>query len=116
MEFKSIALEEIKEYCSTRNNIILEQCELEGCESLEQIESILNKVGFFDIETTERSINGEQQILDVHQITRGDEEVHDTLFTLKPGAFITTNKRLFTLMTGMNITPSFMYLVKYNRK
>lgn len=115
MEFKSIALEEIKEYCDTRNAIIVENCELDGCESLEQIESILNQVNFFDTETADKISNGEHQLIDVHQITRGNEEVHDALFTLKPGAIVTTSKRLFELMTGMRISPSCLYLVKYIR-
>ena len=103
MEFKNINLEELKEYAQTHNTVIVENCDIEGCESLEQMETILNSVHFFDSATENKSIAGDPQIVDVHQIIGTNKDSKDTLFTLKDGAKTTYNEHLFTLMTGMKI-------------
>ena len=69
MEYKNISLEELKEYTQNHNAIILENCDINGCESIEQMEMILNSVHFFDDTTERKSIAGDSQILDVHRIT-----------------------------------------------
>ena len=113
MEFKNISLEELKEYTQTHNTVIIENCDIEGCESLDQMEIILNSVHFFDDDTEKKSIEGDSQILDVHRITGTSKDGKDTLFTLKEDAKTTSNKMLFNLMTGMQIhtTPDF-FLIK----
>ena len=98
MEFKNINIEELKEYTQNHNAVILENCDIEGCESLEQIESILNVVHFFDDSTEEKSVEGDLQIVDVHRITGTSKDGKDTLITLKEGAKTTVNKNLFSLM------------------
>ena len=103
MEFKNINLEELKEYAQNHNTVIVENCDIEGCESLEQMETILNSVHFFDSTTENKSIAGDPQIVDVHQIIGTNENSKDTLFTLKDDAKTTYNEHLFTLMTGMKI-------------
>ena len=103
MTFKNINIEELKEYTQNHNTVILENCDIEGCESIEQMESILNTVHFFDDNTEKKSIEGNPQIVDVHRITGTSKDGKDTLFTLKDGAKVTSNKRLFTLMAGMQI-------------
>lgn len=103
MVFKTIDIEDLKEYTQTHNAVILENCDIEGCESIEQMESILNTVHFFDDNTEKKSIEGNPQIVDVHRITGTSKDGKDTLFTLKEGAKVTSNNRLFTLMTGMKI-------------
>lgn len=103
MEYKNINLEELKEYTQNHNAIILENCDINGCESIEQMEMILNSVHFFDDTTERKSIAGDMQILDVHRITGTSKDGKDTLFTLKEGAKTTDSKKLFTLMTGMYI-------------
>lgn len=113
MEFKNIHLEELKEYTQTHNAVIIENCDIEGCESLDQMESILNTVHFFDDATEKKSMAGDLQIVDVHRITGTSKDGKDTLFTLKEGAKTSISKRLFTLMTGMQIhnTPD-LFLIK----
>lgn len=113
MEFKNINLEELKEYTKTHNAVIVENCDIEGCESLEQMESILNSVHFFDADTEKKSLTGDLQIADAHRITGTSKDGKDTLFTLKEGAKTSATKRLFTLMTGMqiHITPE-IFLIK----
>lgn len=103
MTFKNIDIEDLKEYTQNHNAVILENCDIEGCESIEQMESILNTVHFFDDNTEKKSIEGNLQIVDVHRITGTSKDGKDTLFTLKEGAKVTSNKRLFTLMAGMKI-------------
>lgn len=103
MEFKNIHIEELKEYAQNHNAVIIENCNIEGCESLEQMETILNTVHFFDDETEKKSTAGDLQIVDVHRITGTSKDGKDTLFTIKDGAKTTDSKRLFTLMTGMQI-------------
>lgn len=103
MTFKNIDIEDLKEYTQNHNAVILENCDIEGCESIEQMESILNTVHFFDDNTEKKSIEGNPQIVDVHRITGTSKDGKDTLFTLKEGAKVTFNKRLFTLMSGMKI-------------
>ena len=103
MEFKNINLEELKEYAQNHNTVIVENCDIEGCESLEQMETILNSVHFFDSDTENKSIEGDPQIVDVHQIIGTNKDSKDTLFTLKDDAKTTYNEHLFTLMTGMKI-------------
>lgn len=49
MEYKNISLEELKEYTQNHNAIILENCDITGCESIEQMETILNTVHFLMI-------------------------------------------------------------------
>lgn len=39
MEFKNIHLEELKEYTQNHNAVIIENCDIEGCESLDQMET-----------------------------------------------------------------------------
>ena len=113
MEYKNINLEELKEYTQNHNAIILESCNIEGCESIEQMEMILNSVHFFDDTTERKSISGDTQIIDVHRITGTSKDGKDTLFTLKEGANTTSSKRLFTLMTGMQIhTTPDLFLIK----
>jgi hypothetical protein len=113
MEFKNIHLEELKEYTQTHNAVIIENCDIEGCESLDQMESILNTVHFFDDATEKKSMAGDLQIVDAHRITGTSKDGKDTLFTLKEGAKTSISKRLFTLMTGMQIhnTPD-LFLIK----
>ena len=113
MEFKNISLEELKEYTQTHNTVIIENRDIEGCESLDQMEIILNSVHFFDDDTEKKSIEGDSQIVDVHRITGTSKDGKDTLFTLKEDAKTTSNKMLFNLMTGMKIhtTPDF-FLIK----
>ena len=113
MEFKNIHLEELKEYTKNHNTVIIENCDIEGCESLAQMETILNGVHFFDDATEKKSMAGDLQISDAHRITGTSKDGKDTLFTLKEGANTTANKRLFTLMTGMQIhnTPD-LFLIK----
>jgi hypothetical protein len=113
MEFKNIHLEELKEYTQTHNAVIIENCDIEGCESLDQMESILNTVHFFDDATEKKSMAGDLQIIDAHRITGTSKDGKDTLFTLKEGAKTSISKRLFTLMTGMQIhnTPD-LFLIK----
>lgn len=115
MEFKNIHLEELKEYTQNHNAVIIENCDIEGCESLDQMETILNSVHFFDDATEKKSMLGDLQIVDAHRITGTSKDGKDTLFTLKEGAKITESKRLFTLMTGMQIhvSPS-LFLIKEN--
>ena len=103
MEFKNINLEELKEYAQNHNTVIVENCDIEGCESLEQMETILNSVHFFDSDTENKSIEGDPQIVAVHQIIGTNKDSKDTLFTLKDDAKTTCSKHLFTLMTGMKI-------------
>ena len=103
MTFKNINIEDLKEYTQTHNVVILENCDIEGCESIEQMESILNTVHFFDDNTEKISIDGNPQIVDVHRIIGTSKDGKDTLFTLKEGAKVTSKKRLFTLMAGMQI-------------
>ena len=113
MEYKNISLEELKEYTQNHNAIILENCDITGCESIEQMEMILNSVHFFDDTTERKSIAGDMQILDVHRITGTSKDGKDTLFTLKEGAKTTDSKKLFTLMTGMYIhTTPENFLIK----
>ena len=114
MEFKNIRLEELKEYTQTHNAVILENCDIEGCESLNQIETLLNHVHFFDDNTEKKSIAGESQIIDVHRITGTSKDGKDTLFTLKEGAKTSSSKKLFTIMTGgmkIHTTPD-VFLIK----
>jgi hypothetical protein len=113
MEFKNIHLEELKEYTQNHNAVIIENCDIEGCESLDQMESILNTVHFFDDATEKKSMAGDLQIVDAHRITGTSKDGKDTLFTLKEGAKTSISKRLFTLMTGMQIhnTPD-LFLIK----
>ena len=116
MEFKNISLEELKEYTQTHNTVIIENCDIEGCESLDQMEIILNSVHFFDDNTEKKSIAGDSQIVDVHRITGTSKDGKDTLFTLKDGAKVTDSKRLFNLMTGMQIhTTPDIFLIKENK-
>lgn len=116
MEFKNINLEEIKEYTQNHNTVIIENCDIEGCESLDQMETILNSVHFFDDATEKKSISGDLQIVDAHRITGTSKDGKDTLFTLKDDANTTINKNLFTLMTGMNIhTTPDLFLIKENK-
>ena len=103
MEYKNINLEELKEYTQNHNAIILENCDISGCESIEKMEMILNSVHFFDDTTERKSIAGDMQILDVHRITGTSKDGKDTLFTLKEGAKTTDSTKLFTLMTDMQI-------------
>ena len=103
MEFKNIHLEELKEYTQNHNTVIIENCDIEGCESLAQMETILNGVHFFDDATEKKSMAGDLQISDAHRITGTSKDGEDTLFTLKEGAKTTDSKKLFTLMTGMYI-------------
>lgn len=113
MEFKNIHLEELKEYTQTHNAVIIENCDIEGCESLDQMESILNTVHFFDDATEKKSMAGDLQIIDAHRITGTSKDGKDTLFTLKEGAKTSISKRLFTLMTGMQIhNTSDLFLIK----
>lgn len=116
MEFKNIHLEELKEYTQNHNAVIIENCDIEGCESLDQMETILNSVHFFDDNTEKKSIAGESQIVDVHRIIGTSKDGKDTLFTLKEDAKTTPSKRLFNLMTGMqiHITPE-NFLIKEKR-
>ena len=67
------------------------------------MESIHNSVHFFDSDTENKSIDGDPQLVDVHQIIGTNKDSKDTLFTLKDDAKTTYNKHLFTLMTGMKI-------------
>ena len=116
MEFKNIHLEELKEYTQNNNAVIIENCDIEGCESLDQMETILNSVHFFDDNTEKKSIAGDSQIIDVHRITGTSKDGKDTLFTLKDGAKVTDSKRLFNLMTGMQIhTTPDLFLIKENK-
>ena len=80
------------------------------------METILNSVHFFDDNTEKKSIAGDSQIVDVHRITGTSKDGKDTLFTLKDGAKVTDSKRLFNLMTGMQIhtTPDLL-LIKENK-
>ena len=113
MELKNIHIEELKEYTQNHNAVIIENCDIEGCESLEQMETILNRVHFFDDNTEKKSIAGDSQIVDVHRITGTIKDGKDTLFTLKEDAKITPSKRLFSLMTGMQIhTTPDIFLIK----
>ena len=113
MEYKNISLEELKEYTQNHNAIILENCDITGCESIEQMETILNTVHFFDDTTERKSISGDSQILDVHRITGTSKDGKDTLFTLKEGAKTTDSTKLFTLMTDMQIhTTPENFLIK----
>ena len=113
MEYKNINLEELKEYTQNHNAIILENCDINGCESIEQMEMILNSVHFFDDTTERKSIAGDSQILDVHRITGTSKDGKDTLFTLKEGAKTTDSTKLFTLMTDMQIhTTPENFLIK----
>ena len=113
MEFKNIHLEELKDYTQNHNAVIIENCDIDGCESLDQMETILSSVHFFDDNTEKKSIAGDSQIVDVHRITGTSKDGKDTLFTLKDGAKVTDSKRLFNLMTGMqiHITPD-IFLIK----
>lgn len=116
MEFKNIHLEELKEYTQNHNAVIIENCDIEGCESLDQMETILNSVHFFDDATEKKSMLGDLQIVDAHRITGTSKDGKDTLFTLKEDAKTSTNKRLFTLMTGMQIhTTPDLFLIKEQR-
>ena len=72
-----------------------------------------NGVHFFDDATEKKSMAGDLQISDVHRITGTSKDGKDTLFTLKEGANTTSSKRLFTLMTGMQIhTTPDLFLIK----
>ena len=113
MEYKSISLEELKEYTQNHNAIILENCDINSCKSIEQMEMILNTVHFFDDITERKSIAEDIQILNVHRITGTSKDGKDILFTLKEDAKTTDSKKLFTLMTDMQIhTISENFLIK----
>lgn len=105
-KFKHIEQKDIKSHVSVDyTSVVLTNCDVEGCESIEQIERILDIVHLF----SNYPVANKPALLDVYLIDKDSKDTSDVLLDLDRSVELTNFPLLFSSKTGMEFYEANIY-------